>query len=153
MLTVRRTVDFIPHYGYVETKPKTKKGFRKILLPLFAIEKLELHRLSQLEQREKVGDGWSDLGLVFTGLTGNYFNPRYMLKLFGKALDQAGLAHIRFHDLRHSVVTLLLALGVDARSIQELVDHKDIETTLGIYGHVLPSMQEAIAEKLGGFFG
>src|SRR5690242_7963889 len=63
--------------------------------------------------------------------TGNYFNPRSMLKLFGKALDQAGLAHIRFHDLRRSVVTLLLAQGVDARSMQELVEHEDIETTLG----------------------
>lgn len=152
VLTVRGTVDYIAHYGYVETKPKTKKSYRKIVLPVFTMEKLVLHRAWQTEQCGKVGEGWCDLDLVFCGLKGSYFNPRYLLKLFGKALKEAGLSHIRFHDLRHSVVTLLLALGVDARSIQELVGHEDIETTLGIYGHVLPSMQQSIADKLGGFF-
>lgn len=153
VLMVRRTVDFIAHYGYVETRPKTKKGYRKIVLPSFMIERLQLYRVAQSEQRVKMGDRWYDLDLVVCGLEGNYLNPRYLLKLFDKVLKQAGLPHMRFHDLRHSVVTLLLAMGVDPRSIQEFVGHEDIETTLGIYGHVLPSMQRGIAEKLDDLFG
>src|SRR5690349_17768960 len=47
---------------------------------------------------------------------------------------------------RHSAVTLLLAIGVDIKSIQELVGCHSIMTTLGIYGHVLLSMQEDIAD-------
>jgi integrase len=66
-------------------------------------------------------------------LEGTYLNPRYLLKLFDKLLKEAGLPHMHFHDLRHSVVTLLLSMGVDPRSIQEFVGHEDITTTLGIY--------------------
>lgn len=51
VLTVRATVDYIAHYGYVETKPKTKKSFRKIVLPEFAIDKLALHRESNAEMQ------------------------------------------------------------------------------------------------------
>ena len=60
---------------------------------------------------------------------------------------------MHFHDLRHSVVTLLLSMGVDPRSIQEFVGHEDITTTLGIYSHMLPSMQRGIVDKLDGLFG
>jgi len=60
---------------------------------------------------------------------------------------------MHFHDLRHSVVTLLLSMGVDPRSIQEFAGHKDITTTLGIYTHMLPSIQQGIVEKLDDLFG
>lgn len=59
---------------------------------------------------------------------------------------------MHFHDLRYSVVTLLRR-EVDPRSIQEFVGHKDITTTLSIYSHVLPSMQQGIIEKLDDLFG
>jgi integrase len=58
-----------------------------------------------------------------------------------------------FPDLCHSVVTLLLSTGVDPRSIQEFVGHEDITTTLGIYSHMLPSMQQGIVVKLDNLFG
>jgi integrase len=114
---------------------------------------LEQHRVSQVEQRLKVGESWHDLDLVICGLEGNYLNPRYLLKLFDKLLNEANLPHMHFHDLRHSVVTLLLSIGVDPRSIQEFVGHEDITTTLGIYSHMLPSMQQGIIEKLDDLFG
>src|SRR6266567_3535724 len=62
-LHVRRTVDFIARYGYVENEPKTARGKRKILLPPFVIEMLKQHRVRQLEQRLKVGESWYDLDL------------------------------------------------------------------------------------------
>ncbi len=114
VLTVNHTVDYINHYGYVETQPKTKKSRRKIVLPVFVVSRLVSYQEQQLEQRAKAGDDWHDLGLVICGLEGNYLNPRYLLKLFDEVLKEAGLPHMHFHDLRHSVVTLLLAMGVDA---------------------------------------
>jgi len=71
---------------------------------------------------------------------------------FTRFLEDAGLPSMRFYDLRHSAVTLLLAMGVDPKSIQELVGHQSITTTLGVYGHLLLSMQMGIADKLDGFF-
>jgi integrase len=152
MLQVRRTVDFIARYGYVEGEPKTARSRRKIVLPAFVVAMLKQHRKNQLEQRLKVGDDWQDRDLVICGLEGNYLNPRYLLKLFDKLLAEAGLSHMRFHDLRHSVVTLLLGMGVDPRTIQEFVGHEDITTTMRIYSHVLPSMQQGVADKLSELF-
>lgn len=60
---------------------------------------------------------------------------------------------MHFHDLRHSAATLLMSMGVHIKVIQELLGHSDIVTTLGIYGHVLPSMQEGAMDKWDGAFG
>lgn len=149
---VHRTVDFIPHYGYVETEGKTKRSRRKLLLPGFVIDVLIQHRQEQLEQRAEMGDDWQDLDLVVCGLKGGYFNPRYVNKVFNKVLKEVGLPHARIHDLRHSVVSLLVEMGVDLRSIQEFVGHEDVTTTLGVYGHFNPVMLRVIADKLNGLF-
>ncbi len=151
-LQVRRTVDFIAPHGYVETEPKTAKSRRKIALPPFVIDMLGLHRLHQNEQRLAIADKWEEKDLVFTGLQGGYLNPRYILKLFDKLLKEAGLPHIRFHDLRHSAATLLLAMGVHPKIVQEILGHSQISMTLDTYSHVLPSLQQEVMEKWGRLF-
>jgi integrase len=60
---------------------------------------------------------------------------------------------MHFHDLRHSAATLLMSMGVNIKVIPELLGHSDIVTTLGIYGHMLPSMQEGAADKWDEMFG
>jgi integrase len=152
-LLVCRTVDYIAHYGYVETKPKTKSGMRQIMLPSFMVEILEAHRVQQAEQRQAVGDEWEELGLVFCDLHGGYINSRYLLVLFRNLLQEAGLPHMHFHDLRHSAVTLLMSMEVNIKVIQELLGHSDIITTLGTYGHLLPTMQGDAMNKWDDVFG
>ena len=66
--------------------------------------------------------------------------------MFKKVLHAAGLTHMRFHDLRHSAATILLAKGVNIKVIQELLGHSDIVITLRTYGHLLPSMQGDVVE-------
>lgn len=142
-LYVRRTVDFIAKYGgYVETEPKTAKGKRMLALPSFVAEMLKSHRIQQLEQRLKVGEAWEEKDLVFTGLHGGYFSPRYVVKLFDRLLKDAGILHIRFHDLRHSAATLLLSMGVEMKVIQEILGHSNISMTADTYTHVSLTMQE-----------
>ena len=60
---------------------------------------------------------------------------------------------MRFHALRHSAATLLMAEGVPVKVASELLGHADIPTTLRIYSHVLPSMQEAAADAMDRLFG
>lgn len=55
---------------------------------------------------------------------------------------------VRFHDLRHTAATLLLAQGVDPRTIMETLGHSQISLTLNTYSHVLPALQEQAAAKL-----
>ena len=131
----------------------TAKGRRKIILPDFVVEALKQHRVQQLELRLKVGADWQEQDYVFTGLKGGPLNPRYILKLFDRLLQQAGLLHMRFHDLRHSAATLLLSMGINAKVVQEILGHSNISMTMDIYSHVLPSMHKDAMDKWDDEFG
>jgi integrase len=90
-----------------------------------------------LELRLKAGSAWEEHDLVFTGLHGNYLNPRYILKLFAQVLQVADLPHLRFHDLRHSAATLLLGMGVHPKVVQEILGHRHIGMTMDTYALVV----------------
>ncbi len=83
----------------------------------------------------------------------SYLHPNHVREKFRKLLQQANLPPIHFHDLRHSAATILLSMGVNVKVIQELLGHTDISITLGVYGHLLPSMQQAVVETWDGVFG
>ena len=69
-------------------------------------------------------------------------------KLLGRMTVEVGLPRLTAHGLRHTCATLLLQAGVPVHVVQERLGHKRIEITLGIYAHVLPSMQQDAASKL-----
>ncbi|MGH2506963.1 MAG: tyrosine-type recombinase/integrase, partial [Ktedonobacteraceae bacterium] len=104
-------------------------------------ERLEQHRRKQLEEKLKIGSDWENRNLVFTDLTGGYFNPQYLARLFPKILAEAGLPSMRFHDLRHSAATLLLEMGVSMKVVQEILGHSSYMITADTYTHVLPAQQ------------
>ena len=64
---------------------------------------------------------------------------------FARLIKTADVKRIRLHDLRHTCATLMFQAGVPVKVIQERLGHKRIEMTLGIYAHVLPSMQQDAA--------
>jgi integrase len=124
---------------------------RTIPLPNFAIEALQKHRLQQVEQRLRA-PRWEHPQLVFTNSTGSYYWYKILDEQFKSHLEAAGLPKMRFHDLRHSAATILLAMGVDAKVIQERLGHSRISTTLDAYSHVTKSMQEDATTKLDAHF-
>ena len=114
-LQVRRTVECLTGYGYIENEPKSSRGRRKITLPDFAIEVLKQHRVKQIEARLKVGEAWVDHDLVFCKTDGNFLPASTLQYQFEALLKDAGIEHIRFHDLRHSAATILLTMGCTRR--------------------------------------
>ena len=84
---------------------------------------------------------------MFPDLKGGYFNPNYLLRVFKKILENAGVPHMHFHDLRHSAATILLCMGINIKVIQSLLGHSDISITLGLYSHLLPTMQQEVVDK------
>jgi integrase len=56
---------------------------------------------------------------------------------------------MRFHDLRHSAATILLAMNVHPKIVQELLGHNQISMTMDLYSHVLPGLQDDVMDKLG----
>jgi integrase len=122
-------------------EPKTKKSRRTIRLTPQAVEALRSQLEQQLGQIEALGDHYDDQGLVFTIEAGTPINPSNLRqRSFAPLLKKAGLAHIRFHDLRHTCATLLLSKGVHPKFVQELLGHATIAITLDTYSHVMPGM-------------
>ena len=152
-LHVRRSVSRIVGYGYVEGEPKTARSKRKIILPQFVIDALKQHRVQQLAAKLKAGAAWQDLDLVFCNYYGRFIDTSTLREQFIDLLDDAGLPHMRFHDLRHSAATILLSMGVHPKVVQELLGHSNITMTLNTYSHVLPSMQKDAMDKLDQWFG
>lgn len=145
-------VRFSVHYtkgGYVFTEPKTKYSRRRIALSRIAVEALRRHRTRQLQERLALGETWEDLDLVFPNTVGKPLDAVNLVKYwFYPLLKRAGLPQIRFHDLRHTAATLLLARGINPKVVSEMLGHSHVAVTLGIYSHVLPHMQQQAADAM-----
>ena len=75
-------------------------------------------------------------GFVFVDELGERMRANYLTSAFPKFLEDHGLRRMRFHDLRHSCASLLLANGVPLKHIQEWLGHSDFTTTANIYAHL-----------------
>ena len=92
--------------------------------------------------------------LVFTDTKGGPIRKSNLLRRsFKPLLKRAGLPEIRFHDLRHTSATLLLAAGVHPKVVQERLGHSTISLTLDTYSHAVPTMQRDAAERMDGLIG
>jgi len=69
-------------------------------------------------------------------------------KRFQSVLKAASLPKMRFHDLRHSSASLLLAQGIAARVVMERLGHSNIALTLGTYSHVIPQLHQEAADAI-----
>ena len=134
-------------------EPKSARSRRTITLPDVAATALREHRRSQLEERLAAGGRWRDTGLVLTTTIGTPLDPRNADREFKAILKAAGLPAVRFHDLRHTAATLLLAQGVDPRTIMETLGHSQISLTLNTYSHVVPALQRRAAAKMDAILG
>jgi integrase len=129
-------------------EPKSTRSRRTMRMPQVVISALKVHRKRQLVERMAVGRAWQDSGLVFTSPIGTPLDPRNVTREFQAMLKSAGVPRVRYHDLRHTAATLLLAQGVDPRTIMETLGHSQISLTLNTYAHVLPALQADAAAKL-----
>lgn len=124
--------------GLTETIPKRDEQ-RTIPVGDRVVTALRVHRASQNEERLAMGGKYDDHDLVFATRKGTHMDASNVVSRSLKPLlKKAGLSQIRFHDQRHTFATLLTSRGVDAVTIQEMMGHKDVATTLKFYGHSSP---------------
>ena len=134
--------------GLVFSEPKNTSR-RTIDLPQRALEALRSHRKKQLEEQLRAGSSWQNNGLVFASRKGTPLDAQNIVnRHFKPLLRQAGLPEIRWHDLRHSCFTILLARGTHPKYVQHLAGHASIQLTLDRYSHWMPSMGRNTADGM-----
>ena len=146
-LRIQRQVQRI-RGGLVFSEPKTAAGRRVIALGAATIQALQKQQFFQVGRIHDVGSLWQDYDLIFPSSIGTPLDPSNLYHSFKQLLKKAGLPNIRFHDLRHTAATLMLQQGTHPKIVQERLGHSDISMTLNTYSHVLPVMQDEVAEKL-----
>jgi integrase len=129
----------------VETK--TARSRRTLPLPESVQTVLRQHKERQIAERLDA-DAWADPTLVFATRLGTPIHPRNDYRSFRELILQANLRQVRIHDLRHTAASVLLAQGVPARVVMEILGHSQISVTLNTYAHVAPEVSREAAERV-----
>lgn len=138
--------------GVVIRKNKTKNKSSCREYPLLDDIKNVLIGINNQQKYYKnlMGNCYNDTGYVFTKEDGTLFYPDYPSKQLQKIIKKNNLPHIRWHDLRHSCVCMLIEKGWQPKDIAEWVGHSDISTTMNIYAHVTLTRKKSLSESLNG---
>ncbi len=149
---VRRSLQAVKGQGLLYQPPKTKKSRRTVVLPIPVVDGLSAHRTRQAEQRLQLGPDWQDENLVFPNEWGKPMHPTRVNRALNRSIKAAGITrHIRVQDLRHTAASLALRNGIHPKVVQEMLGHSTIAITLDIYSHLMPTIQEEAANKMGDF--
>lgn len=136
------TMTYLAGEGLSIQEPKTEGGRRAIALTSLGIDALRAHRKRQNEERLAVGPHWQEQDLVFCNGVGGPLDGRNLVRSdFYPLLKRAGLPPVRFHDLRHSVATFLISLGVPLSIVADILGHSSTRVTGDVYSHVSVGMQ------------
>lgn len=130
------------------SEPKTRSSTRSTPLDVDVITALRSHRVQQMREHLALGSDYATSDLVFTNEDGSPVHPRSLSRRFCRHASEAGLPMIRFHDLRHTWASLALLSGVHPKFVSHALGHSSIATTLDIYSHVLPAMEDEAAAKI-----
>ena len=141
-LTIQHTVTECnldgKHIGVASDTAKTDSSLRTMPLVTNFREMLLAKKEKQEHYRKLCGRSYCKeyLDYIFVNEMGERWKPRYLSDGFKRILEQNGLRRIRFHDLRHTCASLLLANNVPMKKIQEWLGHSDFSTTANIYAHL-----------------
>jgi integrase len=116
------------------------------------VRHLQEHKKRQDAERLALGDTWREHGLVFASTIGTPIKPRNVNRRWDELRPRAGLDWLRLHDLRHGCATFLLAQGVPARAIMEVLGHAEIGVKMNTYAHVLPVLRQEAADAIDELF-
>jgi integrase len=139
-VTVVEQVQYIDRH-YVVAPPKSAAGRRSVALPRLVADELEAHIRDLPDQSAEA--------LVFPAPEGGYLHlENFRRRVWLPAVEQAGVAPLRLHDLRHTCASLAIAAGADVKVLQRMLGHASAALTLDRYGHLMPGQAESVAERL-----
>lgn len=159
-ITVNRSIqrvaiyqgDEIVGYEVIEQTPKTKNSIRTIPVPKNIINKLKSYKKDQLEDILLVGEAYNNNNYVFCDKLGNPIEDKKPGRNLKTILKKINIEPMKFHALRHTYATRLFEANIPPKTVQSLLGHADIETTMNIYTHVMKDQKLEAIEKLNNIF-
>ena len=130
--------------------PKTTSGIRSIGVGDNVLHTLKTEHDKYLQNTHS--PNFFDSGYIIHKEDGTPYSPDSLTQKWVRFRHQHHLRDIRLHDLRHTSATAMLAKGVESKVIQTRLGHANIQTTLNIYAHCLPSMNKEAGDKLDTLF-
>ena len=130
------------HGPYFLDRPKTHKSYGQVAVGLDTLAVLVAHQQALEEHRQRLGDKWHELGLVFPTSNGLPQDPSNLLRDYQVLIKKAGVPRLSFHDLRDTHASRALAAGVDISTVSERLRHSRRSTTLDRYAHALASNRQ-----------
>lgn len=138
--------------------PKSAKSLREIPLIDDMVNRLEKHKVQQLQLKVDAGSAYNDRNFIFANSIGDPYDQRTFKKYYRKLLLEADInievsptgvcENVTFHTLRHTFATRALELGFDVKVLADILGHADASTTLNKYGHALPDHKKSTMDKL-----
>ena len=150
----RGTVDinksrlYITGIGVIEDEPKNETSKRVIRVPSAALNVLKEWRTEQLKEKMKCGNAWFSSDYVFTSWNGQPIHPDTPAKWFTDFLQRNELPQIHLHSLRHTNASLLIANGIDIKTVSKRLGHSNTQTTGIIYSHQIKNADSLAADQL-----
>jgi integrase len=152
LINVKQSMQRILGKGIMFKEPKTEAGTRTIEITPTVVTMLRRIRKEQLEHRVAYGPDYQGQGLVFCQVNGKPLDPHRLSRRFHRLVVSLGLNGFRFHDLRHTHASYMLALGTPLPTLQERLGHGDLASTI-IYTHGVPGKQREAADRFEITFG
>lgn len=151
-LHVRRQLQWLTGERPVLKDLKTRGSRRTLDLSPALVAELRAHHDRQRLERHALSESWQNWGpsLVFPSAVGTPIVPRNLTRHYKKLIQRAEVPERRFHDLRHTCASLLLAEGIEAAIVSRVLGHASIAITVDTYMHLMPQTRRQVATVMSG---
>jgi integrase len=148
LVRIRRQLLRHSGQGVLLADLKTAGSRRTLHLSQPLVDLLRLHRARQNAEEQAARIWRNPANLAFTSTIGTPLDPEAFGRTVPRICKRAGLGHWSIHELRHSWVSLLLAMGVPLEAVSDTLGHASIRVTMDVYGHLLAPSRTYAAEAM-----
>lgn len=151
-ISINRTSQYLPGQGIFTKEPKNETSKRMICLPAPVMDMIKRLQTEQKKQKLMLANKWDSSNRLFTTVTGSPIHPCTPTKWLKAFLEEKELPPLKFHELRHTSASYLIAAGEDVVTVAKRLGHSNSNTTLSVYAHAFKKRDEDAADKMAGMY-
>lgn len=144
---------FVKGFGVVSKDPKSASGKRTLAIPRALVETFSAYKLWWDEEKARHGDLWASTDKLFVRDDGKDMHGGTLAQWLRQFQIEHGMEKVVSpHSLRHSNITMLIAAGIDPKTVAARVGHSDTKVTMDIYTHAMKAQDQVAARKIDELF-